>query len=86
MSTWPVYGKTPLFITHWIRGYKTTADTQQVKILEKSGASLHTSSGIDLPTSAGYEYLIRTLAPDDQAWSVDNINTLSIGVEQVNPV
>ena len=84
-SDWDDTKKIPLYLVHWERIKKDTADTQQVKLLLKSGVSstLVTSPAHEVLTSEAYEYELHTTDPDGAAWTNAEIDALQAGVEAV---
>ena len=71
-------------VVQWIRARKETADTQQIKILLKSGATLDTGAAIDLLTTYAYYSRILETDPDTGlAWVGTDLNSVEIGIESV---
>lgn len=87
LSDWDATKKRPLYLVHWTRVWKDTADTQSLDMLVKSGigGALRTSSAHELLTSAAYEYEIHTTDPAGNAWTDAEIDALQVGVEAVVP-
>lgn len=87
LSDWDATKKVPLYVVQWARLWKDTADTQQCKLLLKSGISstLRTSAAHDLVTAAAYEYEIHTTDPAGAPWTNAEIDALQAGVEAVVP-
>lgn len=87
LTDWDATKKQPLFVTQWLRTWKDTADTQQLKFLLKSGISstVRTSDAHNLNTSAAYESELHATDPDGNAWTNAELDALQSGVEAVVP-
>lgn len=87
LTDWDATKKQPLFVTQWLRTWKDTADTQQLKFLLKSGISstVRTSDAHNLNTSAAYESELHATDPDGNAWTNAELDALQSGIEAVVP-
>lgn len=86
LSWWQGAKKSPKYIVHWVRAWKTTADQQSINLLHRvaGGTTLATDS-MDIPTSAEYRYAVYPLDPDGNPWTEQSISDLEAGVRAVVP-
>jgi hypothetical protein len=86
VGNWSNSGLTAKLLVHWLRARKETANTQQVKPLLKSGATLNTGAAINLSTTFAPYYKIHETDPNTSAaWTSSAIDAVQIGQESVVP-
>jgi hypothetical protein len=74
----------PQWCTEWCYAKKDAAlATQQIKMVDKEGASINTGAAQDLLTSYSYIKKVLLTAPDGTAWDAAHVNALIAGVESV---
>lgn len=78
--------RTIVALCTWMRARKDTADSQQLKIMLKSGSTEDAGDAEDLTTSFAYYNRIDEVDPDTSAaWDDTGVDALQIGVEAVIP-
>jgi hypothetical protein len=86
MSWWDPAYKIPLYLVHWSRANKGTADLQQFEMLLKSGATLDESPALDLLSAIQYYMQIVTTDPNTGlAWDIAGVNAVQVGVKALVP-
>lgn len=83
LQDWDATKKIPIMVTHWVYCKKITADSQQIKLLLKSGATLKKSDALNAYTSDSHVFVMDLLDPDGNPWTDDVIDNMDIGVELV---
>lgn len=85
LTDWDATKKLPLFILHFQRCFKGTADTQQIRFILKSGATVEVSAPKALYSSTQYEYELHLLDPDGFPWTNAVLDALESGQEAEIP-
>lgn len=82
LTDWTGTNKTPQMTVTWVRALKTTADTQKLKLIIKSGATTDVGTAQDVFTAATYLSRIDETDPNTGvAWTDSGIDAMQIGYE-----
>lgn len=82
LTDWTGTNKTPQMTVTWVRALKTTADTQKLKLIVKSGATTDVGAAQDVFTTATYLSRIDETDPNTGvAWTDSGIDAMQIGYE-----
>ena len=82
LTDWTGTNKTPQMTVTWVRALKTTADTQKLKLIVKSGATTDVGTAQDVYTTATYLNRIDETDPNTGvAWTDSGVDAMQIGYE-----
>lgn len=82
LTDWTGTNKTPQMTVTWVRALKTTADTQKLKLIVKSGATTDVGAAQDVYTTATYLSRIDETDPNTGvAWTDSGVDAMQIGYE-----
>jgi hypothetical protein len=83
LTDWTGTGKVPKFVVAWVRGWKTDAVADQVKIIDQEGVDTNVGPAMDLLTGTSYVSKLLLNAPDGTVWDDTHVDALELGVESV---
>lgn len=75
--------KTIVGVMHWLRGKKDPANSQQIKLVEKIGASENVTAALNLTNAYLYYWTISPTKPGGGAWADADVDGLGVGVDSV---
>ena len=82
LTDWTGTNKTPEMTVLWARALKTTVDTQQLKLIVKSGSTTDVGSAQEIFSTAGYIHRVDLTDPDTgTAWTDSGIDAMQVGME-----
>lgn len=82
LTDWTGTNKTPEMTVLWARALKTTVDTQQLKLIVKSGSTTDVGTAQEIFSTAGYIHRVDLTDPDTgTAWTDSGIDAMQVGME-----
>lgn len=82
LTDWTGTNKTPEMTVLWARALKTTSDTQELKLIVKSGSTTDVGSAQEIFSTANYIHRIDLTDPDTGvAWTDSGIDAMQVGME-----
>ena len=85
LSTFDSEGITPLFVTSWARARKESAQDSKFKFIADDLTTEDINTGTVLTTSAAYYSKVYNETPTGGAWTGDDLENLTVGVESELP-